>query len=43
VLVALGATGEHIGRDGRAWESWDEDRDAGRAPQDVPLPADLPV
>jgi mannose-6-phosphate isomerase-like protein (cupin superfamily) len=43
VLVALGATGEHIGRDGRAWESWDEDRDAGRAPQEVPLPADLPV
>jgi uncharacterized cupin superfamily protein len=42
VLVALGGSGEHIGRDGRAWESWDEDGD-GRAPQDVPLPADLPV
>jgi quercetin dioxygenase-like cupin family protein len=42
VLVALGGSGEHVGRDGRAWESWDEDGE-GRAPQDVPLPADLPV
>jgi uncharacterized cupin superfamily protein len=42
VLVALGGSGEHVGRDGRAWESWDEDGD-GRTPQDVPLPADLPV
>jgi mannose-6-phosphate isomerase-like protein (cupin superfamily) len=42
LLVALGATGEHVGRDARAWESWDEDGD-GRAPQEVPLPADLPV
>ena len=42
LLVALGATGEHVGRDGRAWESWDEDG-AGRAPQEVPLPSDLPV
>jgi uncharacterized cupin superfamily protein len=42
VLLALGADGEHQGRDGRAWESWDEDGE-GRAPQDVPLPADLPV
>src|SRR3954465_7479201 len=36
VLVALGGSGEHVGRDGRAWESWDEDGD-GRAPQDVAL------
>lgn len=42
LMVALGAAGEHVGRDGRAWESWDEDG-AGRAPQEVPLPADLPV
>ncbi len=42
VLVALGGSGEHVGRDGRAWESWDEKGD-GRAPQDVALPADLPV
>jgi uncharacterized cupin superfamily protein len=42
VLLALGGAGEHVGRDGRAWEAWDEDGE-GRAPQDVPLPADLPV
>lgn len=42
VLVALGGAGEHAGRDGRAWESWDE-TGAGRPPMDVPLPADLPV
>ncbi|HEV7492517.1 cupin domain-containing protein [Baekduia sp.] len=41
-LLALGGAGEHVGRDGKAWESWDEDGD-GRAPQDVALPADLPV
>ena len=43
LLLALGADGEHVGRDARAWESWDEDGDAGRTPQEVPLPADLPV
>lgn len=43
LMVALGAAGEHVGRDASAWESWDEDLDAGRAPQEVPLPADLPV
>jgi mannose-6-phosphate isomerase-like protein (cupin superfamily) len=43
LMVALGAAGEHVGRDASAWESWDEDRDAGRSPQEVPLPADLPV
>jgi uncharacterized cupin superfamily protein len=42
LLVALGADGEHVGRDARAWESWDEDGE-GRSPQEVPLPADLPV
>jgi mannose-6-phosphate isomerase-like protein (cupin superfamily) len=40
VLLALGGAGEHVGRDGRAWETWD-DRGPGRAPQDVPLPSDL--
>src|ERR1700754_1986957 len=30
LMVALGAAGEHVGRDASAWESWDEDRDAGR-------------
>jgi quercetin dioxygenase-like cupin family protein len=42
LVLALGAHGEHVGRDGRAWESWDEEGD-GRPPQEVPLPADLPV
>lgn len=40
VLVALGGAGEHAGRDGLAWESWDE-TGPGRPPTDVPLPADL--
>jgi uncharacterized cupin superfamily protein len=42
LLLALGGAGEHVGRDATAWETWDEDG-AGRAPQEVPLPADLPV
>jgi mannose-6-phosphate isomerase-like protein (cupin superfamily) len=42
VLLALGGAGEHVGRDGRAWESWDDEGE-GRTPQEVPLPADLPV
>lgn len=42
VLLALGGAGEHVGRDGLAWESWDE-AGPGRTPQEVPLPADLPV
>jgi len=41
VMLALGGHGEHVGRDGRAWESWDEDG-KGRPPQEVPLPDDLP-
>ncbi len=41
VLLALGGAGEHEGRDGRAWESWDENGN-GRPPQEVPLPDDLP-
>jgi mannose-6-phosphate isomerase-like protein (cupin superfamily) len=40
VLVAIGGSGEHVGRDGEAFADWDEEE--GRAPQDVPLPADLP-
>jgi len=38
-LLALGGSGEHTGRDGEAFESWDETE--GRPPQEVPLPADL--
>jgi mannose-6-phosphate isomerase-like protein (cupin superfamily) len=41
VLLALGGAGEHAGRDGRAWPSWDADG-PGAPPQEVPLPADLP-
>jgi uncharacterized cupin superfamily protein len=41
-VLALGGDGEHAGRDGIAWESWDEPEAAGRSPRDVPLPADLP-
>ena len=40
-LLALGGSGDHAGRDGRAWESWDEGG-PGRPPQEVPMPADLP-
>jgi mannose-6-phosphate isomerase-like protein (cupin superfamily) len=42
VLIALGGAGEHAGRDGRAWTSWD-DAGPGRPPPDVPLPDDLPA
>ncbi len=41
VLLALGGSGEHEGRDGLAWESWD-DHSPGRPPLDVPRPDDLP-
>jgi uncharacterized cupin superfamily protein len=40
VLLALGGAGEHVGRDGLAWESW-QDEGPGRPPQDIPLPDDL--
>jgi quercetin dioxygenase-like cupin family protein len=39
-LLALGADGEHPGRDGEAFESWEDQQ--GRPPQEVPLPSDLP-
>jgi uncharacterized cupin superfamily protein len=41
VLLALGGSEEHSGRDGRAWTAWDEGGE-GRSPQEVPLPDDLP-
>lgn len=41
VLVAIGAYGEHQGRDGEAFESWDAE--SGAPPQEVPLPEDLPA
>jgi uncharacterized cupin superfamily protein len=41
VLLALGAAGEHVGRDAVAWAGWDDDG-PGRPPQETPLPEDLP-
>ena len=40
VLLALGGTGQHNGRDGEAWTAWDSPDSA--PPQEVPLPKDLP-
>ena len=40
-LLAMGGTGQHRGRDGIAWESWESEGE-GRPPQEVPLPPDLP-
>ncbi len=42
VILALGGSGEHVGRDGRAWANWDEEGE-GRSPQEVPQPEDLPA
>jgi mannose-6-phosphate isomerase-like protein (cupin superfamily) len=41
VLLALGGSGDHVGRDAHAWGSWD-DHGPGLSPQELPLPADLP-
>jgi uncharacterized cupin superfamily protein len=41
VLLAIGGAGDHAGRDGLAYADWETPLDAGRPPQDVPLPADL--
>ena len=40
VMVALGGDGEHTGRDGQAFTSWDDTQ--GAPPQEIPLPDDLP-
>jgi mannose-6-phosphate isomerase-like protein (cupin superfamily) len=39
VLIALGGAGEHRGRDGEAFTSWDAT--TGAPPQEIPLPAEL--
>jgi len=39
VLLALGGHGEHQGRDGEAFASWEQQ--VGVAPQELPLPPDL--
>ena len=41
LLLAIGAEGEHVGRDGEAFEDWDDE--GGRTPQEVPLPEDRPI
>jgi mannose-6-phosphate isomerase-like protein (cupin superfamily) len=41
VMVALGGDGEHTGRDGEAFTSWDDAQ--GAPPQEIPLPDDLPA
>src|SRR3954451_21870439 len=41
VLLALGGSAEHAGRDGEAFETWDDT--SPRPPQEVPLPEDLPI
>ena len=39
LLLALGGANEHVGRDGEAFASWDDE--SGAPPQQVPLPDDL--
>src|SRR4051812_43129848 len=38
LLLALGGAHEHVGRDGEAFESWEQS--TGAPPQEVPLPED---
>jgi uncharacterized cupin superfamily protein len=40
LMVALGGHNEHVGRDGEAFTSWDQQ--TGAPPQEVPLPDDEP-
>lgn len=39
VLLAFGGEGEHHGRDGEAFVSWDDT--SGASPQEIPVPGDL--
>jgi uncharacterized cupin superfamily protein len=39
-ILALGGAGEHVGRDGIAYVSWEATE--GATPQETPLPEDLP-
>ncbi len=41
LLLALGGSGEHEGRDGEAFTDWDQAE--GAPPQEVPLPEDITV
>ena len=42
LILAMGGANAHEGRDGRAYESWDEQGE-GRPPQEIPQPEDLSV
>jgi uncharacterized cupin superfamily protein len=39
-VLALGGDGQHEGRDGVAYTSWDDTQ--GASPRDIPFPPDLP-
>jgi uncharacterized cupin superfamily protein len=41
VLLAIGGSGEHAGRDGLAYPDWETPADEGLPPQETPLPPDL--
>ena len=41
VLLALGGTGEHQGRDGEAFRAWEDQEPV--SPQELPMPPDLDV
>jgi uncharacterized cupin superfamily protein len=41
LFIALGGSGEHVGRDAEAFASWDDHE--GRPPAEVPLPPDLEI
>ena len=43
LLLALGGAGAHEGRDGIAWESFDDTGPGRRPGLEIPLPADLPA
>ena len=40
VVLAIGGAGEHVGRDGEAFASWEDEH--GVPPQQLPLTEDLP-
>jgi uncharacterized cupin superfamily protein len=41
VILGLGGAGEHVGRDGTGFVSWEATE--GAPPQEIPLPDDLPA
>jgi uncharacterized cupin superfamily protein len=43
MLIALGGSSEHEGRDGLAYPDWDAGDDEARPPQETPMPPDLDV